>query len=61
MEKVTTNTLIQCSQCDSIVQLETVFCSNCGFPENGTKKEVAIFHAKKAMKKNKNMDAEKKN
>jgi hypothetical protein len=49
-----------CSKCDSIIEIENIFCSNCGYPEHGTEKDIAVFHANKAMERNKNMDAGKK-
>ncbi|WP_296378014.1 hypothetical protein [Winogradskyella sp.] len=54
------NTQPVCSICKTIVDAESIFCSSCGFPENGTDKDVAQFHAKNAMKKNQHMDADKK-
>jgi len=49
-----------CSICKTPMQSENVFCPECGFPENGTDKDVAQFHARNAMQKNQNMDADKK-
>lgn len=49
-----------CSICKTPMELENVFCPECGFPENGTDKDVAQFHARNAMKKNQHMDADKK-
>lgn len=46
-----------CSNCQSNIEIEALFCSNCGYPENGTEKEKAVFFAKKAMDKNKHVDA----
>ena len=49
-----------CSKCETPMQLENVFCPECGFPENGTDKDVAQFHARNVMQKNQHMDADKK-
>ncbi|WP_299223061.1 zinc-ribbon domain-containing protein [uncultured Aquimarina sp.] len=49
-----------CSQCSTEITSETKFCTHCGFPENGDEKEKAVFHAKKAMKKNQTIDDHKK-
>ncbi|MDH7448370.1 zinc-ribbon domain-containing protein [Aquimarina sp. 2201CG14-23] len=45
-----------CSQCSAEITSTSKFCTHCGFPENGDEKEKAVFHAKKAMKKNEIMD-----
>lgn len=49
-----------CSQCSTEITEASKFCTYCGFPENGDEKEKAIFHAKRAMKKNQIKDAHKK-
>ncbi|WP_299432901.1 zinc ribbon domain-containing protein [uncultured Aquimarina sp.] len=59
MEEITIQQPL-CSQCNTEITLETKFCTNCGFPENGDEKEKAIYHAKKAMKKNQIKDNDKK-
>ena len=51
---------LSCSICKTPMQLENKFCPECGFPENGTEREVAQFHARNAMKKNQHMDADQK-
>ena len=51
---------LKCSLCNSLIDDESVYCSECGYPEKGTEKEVAVFHANKVMEKNKNFDAAKK-
>lgn len=53
-------TIMQCSLCETSLGDGSVFCSNCGYPERGTEKEKAVYHASKVMKKNKHFDAEKK-
>ena len=60
MEETIETPSLQCSFCQITIETENVFCTNCGFPENGTDKDKAVFHAKNVMKKNKNMDADKK-
>jgi len=60
MEEMLQPQATACSKCDSIIETENVFCSNCGYPENGTEKDIAVFHANNAMERNKNMDAGKK-
>ncbi|WP_411765950.1 hypothetical protein [Winogradskyella sp. A3E31] len=50
----------QCSICKTSMNPANVFCSECGFPENGSDKEVAQFHARRAMENNQHMDADKK-
>ncbi len=60
MEENIENPSPQCSFCQTMIESENVFCINCGFPENGTDNDKAIFHARNVMKKNKNMDADKK-
>ena len=49
-----------CSFCKESIESESVFCLNCGYPENGTEKDVAQFYGRRAMQKNKNIDAEEK-
>ena len=49
-----------CSICKTPITTDDTFCSECGFPENGTDKDVAQFHARNAMQKNQHMDADKK-
>lgn len=49
-----------CSLCKESITIDTVFCSNCGNPENGTEQQKAQFFAKRAMNKTKNIDADKK-
>jgi len=51
MEEITAQHPL-CSQCSAEIIEASKFCTHCGFPENGDEKEKAIFHAKKAMKKN---------
>lgn len=60
MEDINISNPLKCSSCNSLIDEDSIYCSECGFPEKGTEKEIAIFHAKKAMEKNKNFDAAKK-
>lgn len=48
---------VKCSNCFTDVEIKGAFCPSCGFPEKGTEKEKAVFHANKVMDKNKHMDA----
>lgn len=50
----------KCSFCKETIEENVIFCSNCGHPENGTDKQRAQFFGKRAMQKNKNIDADKK-
>ncbi|WP_179009170.1 zinc ribbon domain-containing protein [Winogradskyella forsetii] len=52
--------IAHCSKCNTAILQENIFCQECGFPENGTEKDVAQFHARNVMKKNEHMDADKK-
>ncbi|NQX96394.1 MAG: hypothetical protein HRT73_00750 [Flavobacteriales bacterium] len=54
-----TSTLL-CSQCSTSMNESDVFCNSCGFPEKGTSREQAKFHAKAVMKKSNKNDADKK-
>jgi hypothetical protein len=60
MEEIRESELHYCSFCKEKMDLESVFCEKCGFPEKGTEKEIAIFYGKRAMQNNKNIDAEEK-
>ncbi len=51
---------LYCSQCNALMEVQNVFCPECGFPENGTQEERSKFYAQKIMKKNEHMDADKK-
>lgn len=46
-----------CYLCKTSINTSDVYCPECGFPENGTEKEKAQFHARNAMQKNQNIDA----
>jgi type III secretory pathway component EscR len=46
-----------CSFCKKPIEEDVIFCPHCGHPENGTEKERAQFFAKRAMNKNKAIDA----
>lgn len=55
------NTETTCSFCDKgITPSDATFCNHCGHPENGTDQQRAKFFAKRAVEKNKNIDADKK-
>lgn len=56
-DKITVSS--HCKMCETHVHTESTFCTNCGYPEHGTDKDVAVFHAHNAMEKNKNIDADK--
>ena len=60
MENNSLTQSLECRLCKTAIDIESVFCSNCGFPEHGTNNEIASYHAKAAMDKNKHMDAGKK-
>jgi hypothetical protein len=55
-DKITVSS--HCKMCETHVNADSIFCTNCGYPEHGTDKDVAIFHAHNAMEKNKNIDAD---
>ncbi|CAL2103132.1 conserved membrane protein of unknown function [Tenacibaculum sp. 190130A14a] len=57
MENVLIEEQLVCSFCKKEIEKEVIFCSHCGHPENGTEKQRAQFFAKRAMQKNKNIDA----
>lgn len=57
MENTLTQEQLVCSFCKIEIKKDVVYCPNCGHPENGTDKERAQFFAKRAMQKNKNIDA----
>lgn len=59
-ELIPTEVIDSCSKCNTPITLETVFCSECGYPEHGTEQDVAKFHARNVMKKNEHIDADKK-
>jgi len=48
-----------CSQCEAQINPNQVFCSICGFPEQGSDSEKSKFHANRVMKKRKVDDANK--
>ncbi|WP_108803447.1 zinc ribbon domain-containing protein [Aquimarina sp. Aq107] len=56
MEEIAIQQPLLCSQCNTEINLESKFCTECGFPENGDEKEKAVYHARKAMKKNQIID-----
>lgn len=48
-----------CSQCDSSMQSEDVFCNYCGYPEGGTDSDKNKFHYRIKLKQNIIKDAQK--
>ncbi len=60
MEDTNKITIASCSMCNNALALESIFCENCGYPENGSENDIAKFHAKKAMDNNKHVGADKK-
>ncbi len=50
MEEITIQ-LPSCSQCNTQIIIDSIFCTNCGFPEKGTEKEQAKFHADRILKR----------
>ncbi|MFH4964698.1 hypothetical protein V8G69_06805 [Gaetbulibacter sp. M235] len=58
MEEDIVTKLLECSICKTTLDSGSVYCSNCGFPENGTEKEIAIFHANKVIENRKIKDAD---
>ncbi|MDY8136864.1 zinc ribbon domain-containing protein [Aquimarina sp. 2201CG5-10] len=58
MEEITIQN-VSCSQCSTEMTLETKFCTNCGYPQNGNEKEKAVFHANRVMKNSQIKDDEK--
>ncbi len=59
MEDIFVPQASSCSKCNDIIEIESVYCSNCGYPEHGTKSDVSKYHAYRAIERNKNMDADK--
>lgn len=50
----------KCSFCkEVVVSPKVIFCSNCGYPENGTDKERTRFFAKRTIEKHERIDARK--
>ena len=45
-----------CNQCDSIVSENYVYCTNCGFPQNGSVKDLAFYE--KQIRVNKDIEKE---
>jgi len=48
-----------CSHCSASLELNQKFCTGCGYPEEGTEKEKAVFHADRVMAHTKSKDAPK--
>ena len=51
---------LACYVCKTPMNADEVYCPECGYPEKGTDKEKAQFHARNAMQKNQHMDADQK-
>ncbi len=51
---------LACTICKTSMYIEDLYCPECGYPEKGTEREVALYHARRAMQKNQNMGADKK-
>lgn len=51
---------IQCTKCNTEINQEDVFCSNCGYPENGDQEEKDKFDYRIKLKMNVLKDAKKK-
>ncbi|MCW5518972.1 hypothetical protein J1N09_03925 [Aureitalea sp. L0-47] len=50
---------INCSQCDTIIATDKIFCVSCGFPERGTESEKSKFHADRVLNQRKQQFAKK--
>lgn len=58
MENNITTSESNCTFCKKEMKpADAIFCNHCGHPENGTDKQRAQFFGKRAMQKNKNIDA----
>ena len=57
MEESTPTEQPTCTFCSEAIDNEAIYCASCGYPENGTEKDVAKFFGRRAMQKNKNIDA----
>jgi len=61
MEENTISAEKACSFCKEVMESpESIFCNHCGHPENGTDQQRAQYFAKRAIQKNKNIDAKSK-
>jgi len=49
MEEVEVQEL-RCSQCSNLIEEQQVYCTYCGFPEQGTEQEKSKFHAGRVIK-----------
>ncbi|MGM0579429.1 MAG: zinc-ribbon domain-containing protein [Bacteroidota bacterium] len=50
----------QCSKCNASLSQEDIFCSNCGYPENGDQKEKDKYEYRVKLRMNVLKDAKKK-
>jgi len=48
-----------CSLCETSLATDQIFCTGCGYPENGTESEQSKFHANRAINKSKTKEADK--
>jgi len=58
MEEVTIPEKV-CSHCNASLEVNQKFCTSCGYPEDGTEKEKAVFHADSVMAHSKSKEAPK--
>jgi len=58
MEEVTIPEKV-CSHCNASLEENQKFCTSCGYPEDGTEKEKAVFHADRVMAHSKSKEAPK--
>ena len=57
IEEVKLEETLLCNHCETSVNDDDAFCQDCGYPLKGNEQDVAKFYAKRAMNKNKNIDA----
>ena len=48
-----------CSHCSTPIEVNQKFCTGCGYPEEGTEKEKAVYHADMVLAHSKSKDAPK--
>lgn len=48
-----------CSHCSAPIEVNQKFCTGCGYPEEGTEKEKAVYHADMVLAHSKSKDAPK--
>jgi len=57
MEETSPTEIQTCTFCSETIEKEAIYCASCGYPENGSEKDVAKFYGRRAMQKNRNTDA----